>query len=94
MNDELSWFTNYGNCTTFYAPGQYIVSVNANDSSNPKTLSGTSMACPFVAGMIGNIVRFTQFKTPKQVKQAITHLFSTQEKRIVFIQPIGSIGNE
>jgi len=50
-NDAMSSFSNYGSCTDIYAPGTDITSAWKGGSSASKTISGTSMACPHVAGV-------------------------------------------
>ena len=47
--DKPSWFTNYGTCVDIFAAGSSIESVNYQGGSSVK--SGTSMACPHVAGL-------------------------------------------
>ncbi|RPB25004.1 subtilisin-like protein [Terfezia boudieri ATCC MYA-4762] len=59
INDQRASFSNFGECVTTYAPGVDIVSTFI-DPSNPRNgrnniinnLSGTSMACPHVTGLI------------------------------------------
>ena len=46
--DQKATFSNYGTCVDAYAPGVAITS--AWIGSGPKTISGTSMAAPAVAG--------------------------------------------
>uniref|UniRef100_UPI00397FE904 S8 family serine peptidase n=1 Tax=Salmonella sp. s51228 TaxID=3159652 RepID=UPI00397FE904 len=41
---------NYGRCVDIIAPGQYVHSANYRTSSDFLSMSGTSMACPHVAG--------------------------------------------
>ncbi|XP_072175574.1 aqualysin-1-like [Diadema setosum] len=51
-SDVRSTFSNYGSCLDIFAPGTYITSTWHNSDSATKTISGTSMACPHVAGAI------------------------------------------
>ncbi|KAJ3385694.1 hypothetical protein HDU92_002921 [Lobulomyces angularis] len=47
-SDRLASFSNFGTCVDIIAPGQSITSTWLNNRTN--TISGTSMACPHVAG--------------------------------------------
>lgn len=53
-NDHRAYFSNYGECVDLSAPGTSIISTWIG-SSNEETqiLSGTSMATPFVTGVVG-----------------------------------------
>lgn len=46
--NSMSWFSNYGNCTAIFAPGELILSAYKDSDTSFTTLSGTSMACPHV----------------------------------------------
>merc|ERR1719429_125808 len=48
--DRRSSFSNYGRCTNIWAPGSSILSAGHRGDTATATLSGTSMACPHVAG--------------------------------------------
>ena len=48
--DALASYSNWGNCVDILAPGSNVRSAYINSDSSYASLSGTSMACPHVAG--------------------------------------------
>lgn len=78
--DEKVHFSNTGHWISVSAPGYDIVSVGnggydwqdpAWSSSDYQWMSGTSMATPFVTGVIGYILSFDPTLTPYQVKRVL-----------------------
>lgn len=76
-NDEKAKFSNYGSLIDVAAPGVGILStmptyhVTLNDkgySHNYDTLSGTSMACPHVAGLAGLIISKKPDCNPDEIR--------------------------
>ncbi|HXT63791.1 MAG TPA: S8 family peptidase [Pyrinomonadaceae bacterium] len=53
INDMRSSFSNIGQTLDLFAPGSDIVSLINTDDFGTRTLSGTSMASPHVAGAVG-----------------------------------------
>jgi len=76
--DRRSSFSNYGTCTNIWAPGSAITSASHEDDTGSKTYSGTSMACPHVAGAAAIILETEPtYKSPqvleKMLKNAATN---------------------
>jgi len=67
--DARATFSNFGNCVHIFAPGQLIYGPWLGNTYN--TISGTSMACPHVAGQAAVILSENPSYSPEQVKSAI-----------------------
>lgn len=52
-DDNLSFYSNYGNPVHIYAPGKYINSADYSNDNSCFYMSGTSMAAPLVAAALG-----------------------------------------
>jgi len=69
--DIRSSFSNYGNCVTCFAPGSNIYSCGISSNSAYSTLSGTSMACPHIAGLCAVILHRSPNLSPAAVKAEV-----------------------
>eukprot|EP00929_Paragymnodinium_shiwhaense_P014647 TRINITY_DN122579_c0_g1_i1.p1 TRINITY_DN122579_c0_g1~~TRINITY_DN122579_c0_g1_i1.p1 ORF type:complete len:886 (-),score=240.11 TRINITY_DN122579_c0_g1_i1:123-2780(-) len=59
MKDELALYSNYGRCIDILAPGTDILSASHEADDKSFTSSGTSMACPHVAGAAALALTFS-----------------------------------
>ena len=88
-----AWFSNYGSKLDLVAPGVDIMSTLPNDSTGYK--SGTSMACPHVAGVAALILERNSELTVSQVNSII----NSNAKKIPgigfnYTKPDGSWNNQ
>eukprot|EP01083_Nonionella_stella_P058694 153709_1 len=83
-SDTKASFSSYGKCTDLYAPGVNILSTQPNDKT--AVFSGTSMACPHVAGAMALIMSSGSY-TPDQ---ALAVLKSKVSKGVVGNNPAGT----
>ncbi|KAG5369965.1 Alkaline extracellular protease [Yarrowia sp. C11] len=65
--------SNYGTCVDVFAPGSEIISASYQSDSGTLTYSGTSMACPHVAGLASYYLSINDdVLTPAEVEALIT----------------------
>jgi len=55
--DTKATFSNFGDCVNVFAPGVAITSAWIGSTSAVNTISGTSMACPHVAGQVAKYLQ-------------------------------------
>jgi serine protease len=67
--NEHSQFTNHGKCVDLYAPGEDIKSAWYDGAY--KTMSGTSMASPHVAGVAALILAKAPWLLPPRLHDAV-----------------------
>ena len=68
-NDSKSSFSNYGTWIDIAAPGSSIYSTIPNNTYG--TQSGTSMACPLVAGVCGLLKSYNPALTPDEIENCL-----------------------
>ena len=69
--DVRSSFSNYGSCVDIFAPGSSIYSSTMTGTNTYASWSGTSMACPHVAGVAALYLGANPTATTAQVETAI-----------------------
>lgn len=71
--DKKARFSNRGSWISVAAPGESIISCGVSDVNSYVSLSGTSMAAPFVTGFVSYLLSFDNARnlTPYQIKTMI-----------------------
>ena len=67
VGDNTASFSNHGTCVDLYAPGVDVLSTALNEDTD--IMSGTSMACPHVAGLVARYMSSVSTPTPDSAHQ-------------------------
>ena len=71
--------SNFGFCVDIFAPGDNIVSAWKDTQTGIKSLSGTSMASPHVAGVVAMMLEEDNSLSPEQVHEMIISTATSKE---------------
>ncbi|KAG2214708.1 hypothetical protein INT46_000927 [Mucor plumbeus] len=79
INDTVPRFSDVGECVAIYAPGVSIVSSYIGGIDSSKSMDGTSMASPHVAGIAANLMSKNNYASAQEVYDAIRSI-ATRDK--------------
>jgi subtilisin family serine protease len=69
--DARASYSNYGTCLDIFAPGSSITSAWSTSNTVTRSISGTSMASPHVAGAAALVLSANTSFTPAQVRDSL-----------------------
>lgn len=82
INDQIASFSNFGASVDIFAPGQQIISTFIGSTTARQILSGTSMACPHVAGMVATILSSEGQMSPAEMATRLKGLGTASVKAV------------
>ena len=85
--DQVTVFTNLGECTDIMAPGRAITSASIQCDTCTKTMSGTSMATPHAAGAAAIILSHNPQMTATEVKK---RMIADSTKNVMLMSAIAN----
>jgi subtilisin family serine protease len=89
-SDARASYSNFGTCVDIFAPGSGITSAWKNSNTATKTISGTSMASPHVAGAVARYLS-TNSSASQLLSDAtlgqVTNPGSGSPNRLLFVAP-------
>jgi subtilisin family serine protease len=71
-SDTRASYSNFGSCVDMYAPGSGITSAWISGSTSTRTISGTSMAAPHVAGLAARLTQSQPGITSSGISETLT----------------------
>lgn len=72
FDDSLAFFSNFGKCVDIYSPGHKIT--GAWLGKELRTISGTSMASPMVAGVVSSFLSRGDYVDPKSLRSLLAQV--------------------
>ncbi|XP_063970905.1 aqualysin-1-like [Lytechinus pictus] len=84
-SDYRSYFSNYGSCVDIFAPGSSITSTWHTSNTATNTISGTSMACPHVAGAIALYSKSTSVMLTNASSGKISDVGTNSPNKLLYV---------
>ncbi len=72
QSDNRASYSNFGGCVDMYAPGSGITSAWISGATSTRTISGTSMAAPHVAGLAARITQSQPGISTSAIRETLT----------------------